>query len=247
MDENQLIPQKGAVLEPDVNWVQTKTTDPNFYKTIQFRAKVDGEVFCQGDMVDGITSYFVIPVSANDSYSKRSVVVESRISNEYYGESSNFTWTQWETVYSGIQDCLSEGEDIHYPDFSSYRIKMEADGISVMLVPLDTSTSEAFLRMLYDDGTFSLEFRYLSGGKAAYADSNDEILRKIPMNGEYLTQKKTGLFFNEWGVYLFTDEDNSSGGYSMIGYVTDEDTDNFSSVLPLTKGDVTKVNFSLEF
>jgi|GEM_PF-5881398 len=257
VEASQSIPQGGTVITAKVDWIQTKHAIRHSYKPVEIVASIDGEAFYHD--YDYNKEKFTIPVPENDSYSKRNVTIKARAGKnyveslyEFYAEKAS--WEEWQTLYTGVQECLDNASSTKYPDFSGYRIVLSDGSLSARIDPSGNATAECFMRLVFDKGTYTEEM----GGNYVYqntfietensAYSYEDILSMIPVNATAVPSGK-GIYLDNAGCFCLVMETGELEYYryslSPIGTVVSSDVASFDAMFPSGQT-VVRASFTLE-
>lgn len=189
LNEQGYIPQYGTtikipmeIIHQNTTYCPSKMTPGMVARQFRYRVLVDGNLYSSAISRGSIfiSRQINIPIMSNDSYKTKTIIIEGACATDY---SANPEWNDWVVLYEGIQDCLKEGEPLHYSGLENKRLRINIDDNSLQYEFCPGSPQEVFKRILFDNGP--IEFTCSLSSYKTWPDYTQEMIglvSSIPKN-----------------------------------------------------------------
>ena len=233
--ENGVLPQKGTVLHLRLDYgPTTKMSVDISFKEYRYRVFIDKELYSYGVVHDYYDDVIDIPLTANDDWYMRSIVVEgskSLVFTHEYDNVSSDEWEDWHQIYKGVQDRLKEEQPQAYPGLDSATLVFKLGNKILPVTPVKNGTTAA-LKQFVAKRDYVMDIVYDKSVNRWYIGDQPKMQTVLPPNYLELNEThKAGLYFsqllgpNPYFFILLKDEHRSYNYSTPIGYFNLEDMD----------------------
>lgn len=240
VESDSEIPYSGMVVDVPIKQVYTKTSVPFLFHVFRYRVIADKEqvayaVYPRYDALcpnGGEHNYkkgcvpVTIPINLNSH--KRTVRIEIAVSNEAidiasenYDLQDDGQWSEWSSVYEGVQEAIPAVMEPLYKDIAKWTIQVNADGL-MMPITLEDNSSVLTLKSLLAENDMPVVLKRLSNNRIAVS-AEDQFHGVIPLNNCYISYLQEGdvILTDDGDLLIIAENKKNRSTGTFIGKISE--------------------------